>query len=120
MWANKSTKGQWHHAHEHPWSILSGIIYLEGESGNTWFSRPSDYELNSCLNVFKPEEEIKSETIHVHEPVNKTMLILPSNLRHSVSENLSSKPRITISFNSFFDGSVGNESNLHGLKLKLL
>ena len=30
FWANRSRQGQWHHAHRHPWSLLSGIIYLQG------------------------------------------------------------------------------------------
>jgi uncharacterized protein (TIGR02466 family) len=119
MWANKSMERQWHHAHEHQWSIFSGIIYLEGESGNTWFSQPSSYSLEKRLLITKEEDSL--EDIHIHEPVNKTMLIFPSLLRHSVSENFSTKPRTTISFNSFFDGSVGNEDGqLFGLKLKLL
>ncbi len=119
MWANRSTENQWHHAHEHQWSILSGIIYLEGESGNTWFSEPNAYSLEKRLLVRKEEGPL--ETVHVHEPVNKTMLIFPSLLRHSVSENFSTKPRTTISFNSFFDGKVGNEDELlYGLRLKLL
>lgn len=121
MWVNKSFEKQWHHAHEHPWSILSGIIYLEGESGNTWFSRRSDYSLGTRLTLFdKTGKEINEENIHVHEPINKTMIIFPSLLRHSVSENFSTKPRVTISFNSFFSGTISNETMLSGLTIEVL
>lgn len=119
MWANVSLSNQWHHTHKHPWSILSGIIYVQGNSGKTWFSRTNDYALENRMfnGLFQaPENQI----IHKHSPEDKTMLIFPSMLAHSVSENLSSLPRITISFNSYFDGVVGDPCDLTGLELKLL
>ena len=118
MWANISNQGQWHHSHMHPWSILSGIIYLQGESGDTWFSRVNPYALENRM--FNGHHEAAgNHIIHVHKPINQTMLIFPSTLIHSVSENNSPIPRITLSFNSYFDGIVGDEHHLSGLTLKL-
>ena len=31
-WTNYSSKGQWHHAHEHPNSILSGVFYIQTDN----------------------------------------------------------------------------------------
>ena len=118
MWANVSNEGQWHHAHRHPWSILSGIIYIQGESGDTWFSSLNPYAMENRM--FNGHHEGDgNQIIHKHKPVNQTMLIFPSMLLHSVSENESPIPRITISFNSYFDGTVGDEYHLSGLTLKL-
>lgn len=111
MWVNKSDYMQWHHPHVHPWSILSGIIYLRGNAGQTWFSRSNEYELDrrflsTCNDNTKPDGLF--EIIYKHKPKNKTMIIFPSMLKHSVDENTSEEPRITISFNSFFSGESGN------------
>ena len=119
MWANKSELNQWHHGHQHPYSILSGIIYVEGEAGDTWFSRRNDYALeNRMFNGLRnsPEDQI----IYKHKPENKTMLVFPSMLMHSVTENISNIERKTISFNSYFDGKIGDIEKLCGLEIKLL
>lgn len=119
MWANKSELNQWHHGHVHPYSILSGIIYVEAEAGDTWFSRRSDYALEGRMynGLFNsPENQI----IYKHKPENKTMLIFPSMLTHSVTENISDIARTTISFNSYFDGKIGSCEKLCGLEIKVL
>lgn len=103
MWANKSEHLQWHHPHTHPNSILSGIIYIQGEVGSTWFSRSSDYDIRARYDVILPDPQI----IHKQKPENGTLLIFPSTLMHSVDENKSSQDRITMSFNTFFKGTIG-------------
>jgi uncharacterized protein (TIGR02466 family) len=120
MWANKSDMGQWHHRHNHPWSLLSGIIYLQGLSGRTWFSRKSDYCLPNAFFLGLKDEDQESFLIHKHEIKEKTMLIFPSTLEHSVDENLMSIPRISLSFNTFPSGEVGDIDNLCGLNLNVL
>jgi hypothetical protein len=48
------------------------------------------------------------------------MIIFPSSMIHSVDENMNKEEsRITISFNSFFNGTVGNPNKLAGFNLKL-
>lgn len=105
MWANKSEYLQWHHPHIHANSILSGIVYIQGDTGSTWFSRPSDYDIRSRYDVRLPNPEI----IHKQKPENGTLLIFPSTLMHSVDENTSPQDRITMSFNTFFKGTIGSE-----------
>jgi uncharacterized protein (TIGR02466 family) len=116
MWANKSTKQQWHHTHTHPWSILSGIIYVKGTSGRTWFSRKSEYTLPTEFRL--SEDQSETELIYKHSPKPGTMLIFPSSLTHSVDDN-EELERITIAFNSFPEGKVGDIYGLAGLKLKV-
>lgn len=119
MWVNRSFKGQWHHTHIHPWSYLSGIIYLTGNSGKTWFSRNCDYNPSNNFSIRNPDDNI-NRIIHRHTPEPGTMLIFPSAIPHSVDENLEDEPRITLSFNSFPEGRVGNVTTLSGLNLKII
>jgi uncharacterized protein (TIGR02466 family) len=122
MWCNKSEYMQWHHAHSHPCSILSGIIYISGTSGSTWFSKENPYALPK---IFYPSKNIDInnqyfESIYKHKPKKQTMIIFPSSMIHSVDENMNKEEsRITISFNSFFNGTVGNPNKLAGFNLKL-
>jgi len=119
MWANKSEMFEWHHAHEHPWSIISGIIYIQGFAGKTWFSRKSEYGLDFPVPLHISNAEEK-QNIYKHEFKERTMVLFPSSLRHSVDENSTSLPRITISFNTFPAGSVGDVEKLAGIYLDVL
>jgi hypothetical protein len=43
-WVNYSNKGQWHHAHEHPNSILSGVFYAQATEKDKIFFEKNQYE----------------------------------------------------------------------------
>ena len=118
MWANKSEIGQWHEAHTHPWSILSGIIYLEGVSGRTWFSRQNDYLPGNPIRL-GIEKDDRLHKIHKHPLKAGTGLIFPSSLTHSVDANDSPIPRYSLAFNTFPTGTVGEVEALAGLNLKV-
>lgn len=118
LWANRSGTNQWHHGHRHPWSILSGIIYIQGNSGNTWFSREDDY--SKIMRDWPVRNESKnSHIIYQHKPKEGHMVIFPSNLMHSVAENKDDKDRVTISFNTFPHGCVGDLKSLSGLTISV-
>jgi uncharacterized protein (TIGR02466 family) len=117
LWANKSVKDEWHWGHTHNWSFLTGIIYIKGVTGNTWFSRQSDYDKLISYSI-RQSEEGENLLIHKQAPKLGSMFIFPSNLFHSVDEVKESE-RITISFNSFPTGTLGNWENLGGVKLNV-
>lgn len=102
-WANCSFYGQWHHKHFHPLSYLSSIFYITGNSGDTWFSRVCDYH-NAIISIKPPED---AQIIYKHKPREGTLIVFPSTLEHSVSENLSLIPRTTFSSNYLPTGLVG-------------
>jgi|TARA_B100000900_G_C20564750_1_gene710513 uncharacterized protein (TIGR02466 family) len=118
FWANRSRPGQWHHAHRHPWSFLSGIIYLQGNSGRTWFSRENPYDFSNQFPAYYESE--RENIIHKHTPTPGKMIIFPSNLIHSVDNNMENEDRITLSFNTFPTGTVGEKSNLSGFDLQII
>ena len=103
MWANQSLLGQWHHRHSHKWSSLSTIYYVSGEKGQTWFSRITDYHVEEM----QLKNDYELDIIYKHSPKPKTLLVFPSSLQHSVSENTSKVPRLTVSANFLPTGRVG-------------
>ena len=119
MWANRSERGQWHHRHRHPFSLLSGIIYLEGESGRTWFSTENMYK-PSTLFASRTLYDTDFEDVYKHEAEAGTMIIFPSQLEHSVDDNMTTEPRHTISFNSFFNGTAGSPELLSAVTSNLV
>ena len=111
-WANKSDKGQWHHPHRHPNSLISMILYLTDSDACTWFSVKNIwYEPFSFLNIELPEpppSELKTFVIHKEKTTAGKLVIFPSVLYHSVDENNSIDTRYTISCNTFIEGDLGN------------
>jgi hypothetical protein len=103
MWINKSFKNEWHHRHWHSWSFLSSIYFVSGESGDTWFSRETEYYKKNM----QLQECSDTEICYVHKFKPGTLLVFPSSLEHSVSENLSDVPRTSISTNYLPTGKVG-------------
>ncbi len=106
-WFNKTEKGQMHHRHWHPNSIVSGIVYLEadGTSGGTKFITSQydtiEYGINNA-NIYNS----RSWTV---DPEVGSMVLFPSNVEHMVVEYQGEKPRITLSFNSFVRGHVNTD-----------
>ena len=111
-WANKSDKGQWHHPHRHPNSLISMILYLTDSDACTWFSVKNIwYEPFSFLNIELPEpppSELKTFVIHKEKTTAGKLVIFPSVLYHSVDENNSIDTRYSISCNTFIEGDLGN------------
>ena len=110
-WANKSDRGQWHHAHYHPNSLISMILYLTDSDAYTWFTVKNIwYEPFSFLNIElpNPPSEKKPYLIHKEKSTAGKLILFPSVLWHSVDENNSVDPRYTISCNTFIEGDLGN------------
>ncbi len=114
-WGNLTDPGQSHHDHVHPFSVVSGVIYLEDNPGN----------LNLFIESFMPEVpyfitknksyvSLKSLVNDVqanpedHNNLKNHMVLFLSNSSHFVEPISESGPaRKSISFNTFWKGLVG-------------
>tara|TARA_R110000868_G_C10789559_1_gene756178 strand:- start:68 stop:706 length:639 start_codon:yes stop_codon:yes gene_type:complete len=105
-WLNWTHKGESHHEHVHPNSFLSGVFYLNVVAGrdeivfskvsNSPFSLPSSNytELNSDSWFWK---------------VNAgDMVLFRSNIPHKVPEIKTDEVRISLAFNVFMRGIIGD------------
>ena len=114
-WGNVTDPGQSHHDHVHPFSIVSGVIYLEDNPSNLnlyiesfmpevpyFITKNKSYvSLKSLLNdtQTKPED---------HNNLKNHMVLFLSNSSHFVEPIPDDvMPRKSISFNTFWKGLVG-------------
>ena len=105
-WLNKTEKGQTHHRHWHPNSVLSGVVYLDtdGVSGPIKFIT-SNYDLLE-FEISQPNlYNSKSWSI---TPMPGDVIIFPSNVEHMVEEYQGENPRISLAFNTFVKGNINN------------
>jgi len=116
-WLNKSGKGEHHHLHHHPNSIISGVWY---PSINDQLP-PIQFQKNGTRDFSLSIVEGGYNHFNSHNfslAMNKGELILfPSNLQHSVPLNNSDEERISLSFNTWSKGSLGNIDSLTYLPL---
>jgi uncharacterized protein (TIGR02466 family) len=113
-WCNKSEQNEYHHKHHHPNSFLSGVYYIQtNEDDQIEFSVESKNMFQIPTNEF---DKFNSESWWL--PVRQNELFLfPSWLQHRVPPVKGDKTRISLSFNTFPSGILGEELHLTELKL---
>jgi hypothetical protein len=111
-WGNATEPGQEHHEHTHPFSVVSGVLFLDDNPDN----------LNLMLETYLPtvphHTPIKSSHISLKALISGTnlfkhLVLFLSNTGHRVQPTRSPGPvRRTMSFDTFWTGAVGDlESN---------
>jgi hypothetical protein len=108
-WLNKTKKGEEHHRHTHPNSILSGVVNLFGSSnagGNLYFL---DGEYKSFRYDFLDYNMFNSPTWQFPFET-KIITIFPSSTEHAVDLYYGEEPRITLSFNTFIKGKIHSDN----------
>jgi uncharacterized protein (TIGR02466 family) len=114
-WLNYTETNQYHHKHSHPNSLVSGVFYI---NCNEEFDKikffKNDYQ------TIKPE--IKEYNFWNSEswwfPVKTGDIILfPSSLTHMVETKQGDNTRISLAFNVFIKGTLGNNKDLTELIL---
>lgn len=117
-WFNINPKDTGHHHHYHSNSILSGCYYIRAKdtkinfhAGENFFNSGKFLALNTTnFNVFNsPNWFLDVEAGNV--------VIFPSATAHSVDINKNDEERISVAFNIFVKGTIGNQRGLTELKL---
>ncbi len=114
-WANYTNTGQFHHKHEHPNSFVSGVFYVDTdpEQDRIYFYR-SGYQQIKLLT--ENWNEFNSESWwFAAEPCK--LILFPSHLTHMVETRQAANTRISLSFNTFPVGTVGDNQQLTELLL---
>jgi uncharacterized protein (TIGR02466 family) len=113
-WVNVAEPNDWHHPHYHPNSIVSGVYYFSNDPHSSpivFFSprKPTIEFQKSKLDI------LTSNTWSMPTPAC-TLYLFPSYLEHTVPKNMSSKNRISMSFNTFIKGPI-NSTPLSSLEI---
>jgi uncharacterized protein (TIGR02466 family) len=114
-WLNFNKKNQGHHKHSHPNSFVSGVLYINAiqEVDKIFFGNPITKPLRYTpkdWNVFNSEEWFISVD-------TGDLLLFPSTLTHCVRNNTLDHTRISLSFNTFIKGALGENQELTELFL---
>lgn len=114
-WSNISSKGEHHHGHIHPNSIISGVFYFKiNNLPPIQFKNPKKTQFGLGINEYN---NFNSYSFIL--PANDGELILfPSDLEHSVPTNTSDENRISLSFNTFAKGNLGSIESLTYLPIE--
>lgn len=114
-WTNYTEKNQYHHKHAHPNSFVSGVFYIQADKtkDKIYFYRDSYQQIK-----FPPQEwNVWNSDSWWFEVGTGNLILFPSSLTHMVPSVESEQTRISLSFNTFPVGHVGEEMDLTGLRL---
>jgi uncharacterized protein (TIGR02466 family) len=114
-WLNYTETNQYHHKHAHPNSLVSGVFYINCHEEHDKIKFFND-------NYKTIKLEVKDYNIWNSESwwfTVKTgdVILFPSSLTHMVETKEGDNTRISLAFNVFIKGTVGNNKNLTELHL---
>jgi uncharacterized protein (TIGR02466 family) len=109
-WLNYTETNQYHHKHAHPNSLVSGVFYI-----NCHEEHDKIKFFNDKYQTIKPE--VKDYNIWNSETwwfsvKTGDVILFPSSLTHMVETKQGDNTRISLAFNVFIKGTVGNNKNL--------
>ena len=114
-WINYTKPGQHHHKHAHPNSIISGVFYIQAakDVDRIYFFNES----YSRVKIIPKEFNVYNSESWWLPATTGILYMFPSHLTHMVPEVTSEDTRISMSFNTFYKGNLGDEKGLTALIL---
>jgi len=109
-WLNYTETNQYHHKHAHPNSLVSGVFYINCHEEHDKIKFFNDNYKTIKLEV-KDWNLYNSETWWFSVKTGDVILF-PSSLTHMVETKQGDNTRISLAFNVFIKGTVGNNKNL--------
>ena len=109
-WINWTKKGEYHHKHDHPNSLISGVFYLSADSSKDTitFWRAGYKQLQIEPKVY----DVFNSDSWWFKVKTGDMVMFPSSLTHSVNEVVTENVRVSLAFNSFIRGEFGDKKLL--------
>ena len=115
-WANYTEPNQWHHKHSHPNSFISGVFYVNAIKNEDMIKFYKDLPFIYQINHNQPNNYNSGDVAILIE--SGDLVLFPSNFQHNVPPTTSKETRISISFNTFIRGNLGDENSSTALYLK--
>jgi uncharacterized protein (TIGR02466 family) len=115
-WANYTNINEYHHGHNHPNSVISGVFYVNTNenSDKIIFSRNAHTSITPYA-IDTEEYNLWNANHWELDAEEGSLLLFPSTLYHRVPSVIGEKERISISFNTFFSGEIGRDIKLNQL-----
>jgi uncharacterized protein (TIGR02466 family) len=114
-WLNYTETNQYHHKHAHPNSIVSGVFYINchEELDKIKFFR----EGYQTIRPEKKDYNLWNSETWWFTVKTGDIILFPSSLTHMVENKEGTNTRISLAFNVFIKGTIGNNKNLTELIL---
>ena len=114
-WVNYTKPGEYHHKHAHPNSFISGVFYIQSdaEKDKIYFYKDGYQQIKVPAADWN---EWNSESWWF-EAVTGKLILFPSSLTHMVETVQTEQTRVSLSFNTFLSGYIGDENDLTGLRI---
>tara|TARA_R100001463_G_scaffold6603_3_gene21496 strand:+ start:596 stop:1219 length:624 start_codon:yes stop_codon:yes gene_type:complete len=117
-WLNYTETNQYHHKHEHPNSVISGVLYFDSDIKNDkiLFSHPVTYKQISP-ETDKTKFNLWNSNTWFFPVETGNLFMFPSSITHQVETKKGNNTRISLSFNTFYKGILGSNNQLTELIL---
>ena len=114
-WCNYTEPGQYHHKHAHPNSFVSGVFYPQAnrETDKIYFYK-SDFQQ---IKLSPENWNIWNSESWWFEVGTGDLILFPSSLAHNVEPVEGNQTRISLSFNTFPIGNIGEKLDSTSLNI---
>jgi uncharacterized protein (TIGR02466 family) len=109
-WLNYTKANQFHHTHSHPNSYVSGIFYINADKKVDKIKFHKDN--NSLLKLKTTKFNIFNSDSWWYSIKTGDVILFPSILNHGVDKKEGKNIRISLSFNVFLKGTMGDKHKL--------
>ena len=117
-WLNYTEANQYHHKHEHPNSVVTGVLYFNSDIKNDkiLFSHPTPY-IQIKPNIDDTKFNLWNSETWFFPVETGNLFIFPSSTTHQVKNKKGNNTRISLAFNTFYKGILGLNNELTELIL---
>ena len=117
-WLNYTEEKQYHHKHEHPNSVVSGVLWLNSDkkNDNIKFFDGKGYKQISP-EIDNTKFNICNSSSWWFTVETGQVALFPSSTTHQVETKKGSNTRVSLAFNTFYKGGVGSNKELTELIL---
>jgi uncharacterized protein (TIGR02466 family) len=115
-WLNYTAKGEYHHVHDHPNSFISGVLYIQTDATKDKITfHKKGYRQ---IQLSTDEYDIYNSDSWWFNVSTGGIVMFPSSTTHNVENVISDETRISLAFNTFVKGTLGNKELLTELITK--
>ena len=115
-WINYTETNQFHHSHSHLNSYVSGVFYINADKKTDQITfYKSDH---NTLKLEVARYNIFNSTTLRYPVETGNVVLFPSSLGHGVERKKGTNTRISLSFNTFFKGTIGSSKRLTKLTIQ--
>jgi uncharacterized protein (TIGR02466 family) len=114
-WLNFTDEERFHHIHTHSNSVVSGVYYFNADidSDNITFYR----EMYEQIKLNRDSFNSFNSNAWTFNVKTGDLILFPSNLGHGVNVKKGKNKRISLAFNTFIKGEIGEKNYLNMLSL---